>query len=291
VGRDASRQTAVFSAANAGLPLGDVAQSMSDDATAYWLVVNNSATVHRLNREDLRSEATIDVQASPRYVQSTADGQAVLVTDLFAGRVAVCDREGNFLRSLSANGGWTERMLKAEDNRIWVADMTNNRLRIADPMAMGWVDSVATGTEPEGLVQDADGRIWALCTGGFVDPEPRLQAFEANGTAFFDEALDTAASYPTSLSLSPDGRTLYWLSSQGVHRMAVDAATPPTGAWIPSAGANWYALGCDPKSGILYVADAVDFASAGQVSRYTAEGTLLDAFETGINPGHFFFTE
>lgn len=289
--RDGVLQSAVFAQANGGLPLGDVAQSMMADGDGYWLVVNNSATVHRLNGEDLVSEATFEDQASPRYTMPTSSGDAVLVTDLFAGQVAVSDRDGNLLRTLDANGGWTERMVRTADGRIWVADLGNNLLRMADAGATGWVDSVATGTEPEGLVVDANGRIWVLCTGGFFAPQPRLQAFDNSGTMVADFALDTLAGYPNNLELSPDGRTLYWISSQGLHRMAINAAAPDAGAWVPSAGANWYALGCDPQTGILYVGDARDFASAGRVSRYSSGGTLIDGFDVGISPGHFCFTQ
>jgi hypothetical protein len=37
------------------------------------------------------------------------------------------------------------------------------------------------------------------------------------------------------------------------------------------------------------VGDARDFVSRGMVWRYAIDGTLLDTFSTGINPGSFYF--
>ncbi len=289
VGRDGTTAESVFRAANGALPPGDVPQSMRAVGTDYWLVVNNAGTAYRLDGETLAIGVRSEGHASPRFAEPLADGR-LLVTDLFGGAVAIVDPgTGATTGSLDAYGGWTERMAaEPATGRVWVADRTRHRLRATDGNA--WVDSVDTGTDPESLVRDADGLLWVLCTGGFAGDPPALQAYDADGNRVRDLALPVAAAYPNDLQRSPDGRTLYWLAATGVFRMAIDAPTAPDEAWIPADGRNGYALGCDPATGQLWLADAVDYASAGIVSRYDAGGTLLATYPTGINPGHFCFT-
>ncbi len=50
---------------------------------------------------------------------------------------------------------------------------------------------------------------------------------------------------------------------------------------------GFYGLGIDPYSGDIYLGDAIDQVQHGVVYRYKADGTVLDTFRTGINPGFF----
>ena len=50
-----------------------------------------------------------------------------------------------------------------------------------------------------------------------------------------------------------------------------------------------YGIGVNPRNGEIYVADAVDYAQAGVVRRYSDDGTLIDQFRVGINPNGFAF--
>ena len=47
--------------------------------------------------------------------------------------------------------------------------------------------------------------------------------------------------------------------------------------------------GVDPRTGEIYVADAVDYSQAGLVRRYSSDGKLIDQFRVGINPNGFAF--
>jgi len=174
--------------------------------------------------------------------------------------------------------------------RVFVADMTQDQIRVLDPVTDTWVDSLSTGREPLGLLLDPDQTLWVLSTGGFAVEPPSLVHMDPNdGSDMGTWTLGTVDDYPSNLVTNGDFSIFYWLGSGGVYRMERDAATVPSTPWIAADGRSLYALGCDAKTGDIYVSDAVDFASAGQVYRYAVDGTLLDDFTTGINPGDFFF--
>ena len=63
------------------------------------------------------------------------------------------------------------------------------------------------------------------------------------------------------------------------------SATPTSS---PSIG-GFYGLGIDPYSGDIYLGDAIDQVQRGVVYRYKSDGSVLDTFRTGINPGFFSF--
>ncbi len=56
----------------------------------------------------------------------------------------------------------------------------------------------------------------------------------------------------------------------------------------PAIG-GFYGLGIDPYTGDIYLGDAIDQVQRGIVYRYKSDGTVIDTFKTGINPGFFCF--
>jgi hypothetical protein len=94
------------------------------------------------------------------------------------------------------------------------------------------------------------------------------------------------------IRINGTGDTLYFLN-RDVYRMSVLPDEVPT-LFIesPYEGAvqgGFNGLGIDPWTSGVYVADAIDFVQRGVVYRYTPEGTVVDTFRTGINPGAFCF--
>ena len=69
--------------------------------------------------------------------------------------------------------------------------------------------------------------------------------------------------------------------------MEIDAVQLPSSPIMRSQRTKYFGLTVNPDNGDIYVADAIDYQQQGIVYRFTPDGTLLDQFYTGINPGAF----
>ncbi|MFY7788472.1 MAG: hypothetical protein ACOVQA_11440, partial [Thermoflexibacteraceae bacterium] len=81
---------------------------------------------------------------------------------------------------------------------------------------------------------------------------------------------------------------LYYRASGSVFAMDITATALPTTALISRRHTAFYGLGID-TDGTIYTADAMNYASAGKVFRFNAQGTLLDSLAVGIAPNGFVF--
>ena len=93
---------------------------------------------------------------------------------------------------------------------------------------------------------------------------------------------------PGDLHLSQAGDSLYILSGDLYKMSILDRKFPPE-PLIRSGQRTFYSAGIDPRSGEIYLADAIDYAQNGMVYRFSPGGLLTDSFRVGINPGDFLF--
>ena len=61
----------------------------------------------------------------------------------------------------------------------------------------------------------------------------------------------------------------------------------PTHPFIDSQGTIYYGLTICPRTGDVYIADAIDYVQQGMVYRYSKDKELIDSFYVGIIPGAF----
>lgn len=271
-----------------GRSLGDVGQSMEDFDGNFFIVVNNSGKVEVVSSGPQRQEVgTIGGMESPRYFLGLNPRKAY-VTDLYADRIHILNLSEMKLTGGIATDGWTE-VIHEKDGKVFVTNMDQGRLDVIDPTKDAFVDSLKLAEQPNSMVEDADGKLWVLCDGGFeeekaalyrVDPE---QVKVEKNFRFSDIGLS-----PSSLDISPDRRTLYFLS-EGVRRMSIDAGGLPNGKLIKEKKGQFYNLEVAGKKEMIFVTDAKDYVQKGSLYRFRSDGTALDSFETGIIPNALHF--
>ena len=69
--------------------------------------------------------------------------------------------------------------------------------------------------------------------------------------------------------------------------MDVTAEQVPAEPFLPYDNTLYYGLTICPRTGDVYVADAIDYQQQGMVYRYSQDRELLDEFYVGIIPGAF----
>lgn len=278
-----------------GRDVGDVAQSLTFYGGSAFLVVNNSGVVYELDPHSYRLRGGIKGLTSPRYMLFLSPTKAY-ISDLYASGITVVDprtrRQTGFIPTPGHRS--TEQMLRV-GQQIFVSCWSyDDKLLVLDPNTDQIVGEIQVGKQPSELLLDGRGKLWVLCSGGYAGSphgseaptlwrlDPQSRAVERRYELPYGDKL-------IRMALSPDKQTLYWIGSH-LWQMAVDAAQLPDKPLQRLEGAgNLYALGVDPASGEIYVADALDYTQPAEVLRLSPEGAVLDRFRVGVNPSSFAF--
>lgn len=281
----------VFYKAN-GVPLGDVAQSMTVYDGCGWIVVNNSKVIFSVGLSDMKEKGRITGLTSPRHMQFISATKAY-VTDMYERKIAIVDPR-TYSVTGSVETGCTTEQLVVYGGYVYVNSWSyGTEILKIDPASDMVVDRLEVGIQPCSMALDSDGGLWVLADGGGWEGNPAgyekpsllkvdLGKFEVERELVFNDWISVS-----DLTIDDDGDTVYWLGS-GVWKMDTSSRELPDGPFIPAeSGQAFYALAVDPSGGDIFVADAVDYSQNGKVYRYTSDGYLKDDFTVGICPGAF----
>ena len=268
--------------------LGDIFQSVAFYGESAFLVINNSGKIEKVNRFNLEAEGTIEGLTSPRYFLAVSESKAY-VTDLFEKAISIVNTQTYEITGKIKTSGWTET-IKMYQGKIYVLNASKSMIYTLDAVNDVLSDSTEIGLpNPNSFEMDVDGNIWVLCggeswnniNGGLVKVDGNLKKL---ATIPFSNL-----SSGSHLVKTLDGDSLYFLH-EGLKKMGVNQTSIPSINYAETpTGVNFYSLGVQPRTGTIFLGDAVDFVQNGKVYQYSASGILKNEFESGINPGRFYF--
>lgn len=283
-------QNEVFARAN-GMKLGDVAQSMTLHDGIGYVAVNNSGIIFGIDPETFVIRKVIQGIGSPRYIQFA--GGKGYVTSLYEPRIAVLDPATMQPTSYIDTGSHTstEQMVVVGD-RLFVTCWSYDDTVLAIDMTTDRIESeLKVRPQPRQMVLDGNGKLWVLTDGGAegqTRQAPALYRIDPESFTVEREFPFRLNDTPKGLCVGADGRTIYYLN-EDVWRMEADADQLPTEPYIRAHETIYYALGVDPRSGDLYLGDAIDYQQQGIVYRFSEAGVPLDTLRVGIIPTAFCF--
>jgi DNA-binding beta-propeller fold protein YncE len=281
---------------------GDIPQYFTIFNGKGYLVVNNSNTVEVVDMNTFKVTRTIAGFEMPRQMLMYKDQLGKtrgLVSQLGSTKIAIVSLDSLAITGYIEAGKSTDRMVII-GQKLFVANWSefyipkpNNTITIFDLTTGLLTDSIVVTREPNSMVLDASGKLWVLCSGGYMGEEtPALICIDPDQkTIVRTLPFNTPGSYPSLLTVSPDGNELCY-ADKDVFRMNIDDQTLSATPLIAAGSRYIYGLAMDPRNGEIYLTDAKDFQHEGMVYRYSNDALPIDSFGVGINPsGAFFYTK
>ncbi len=288
--KDSTVQNNIFQAVN-HRALGDVPNSMTVWDTLGFIVVNNSNKIEVIGLKSWKSVKTIEMDnaPSPRNLVVVNDNKAY-VTNLMANNVAVID-----LKTLSLTGktiavGANPEEILVYKNKAYVANSgfgSGNTVSVIDVATDKVINTIKVGDNPTGLALDDDAEINVLCTGRWPAWGDSTDTGTNGGIYVIDPAKQKVVDsikvdgHPSEITYA--GNDLgFFLLNGSVVSYSTDSDKILNSTFIQGF---FYSVEADPVSQQLFVLDAKDYQSAGQLSVYDLNGRLLKQATVGIIPG------
>lgn len=279
-----------------GMKLGDVAQSMEVHGNLGWIVVNNSHVVFAVDAVTLKERGRIDNLTSPRYIHFVDDTKAY-VSQLWDNRITIINPSTyqviGFIDvpDMATGSGSTEQMVTWGDFVYCNCWSYQNRIIKIDTRIDKVVESLEVGIQPNSLAIDRNGKLWTVTDGGydgspFGYEAPALVRIDADSFKIEKRFEFKKGESCSEICLNGDGSLVYWINDD-IWEMDVTAEKVPSEPFLKAKGTIYYGLTVAPRSGDVYIADAIDYQQSGMIYRYSNDRRLVDSFSVGITPGAF----
>lgn len=283
-------QNEIFARAN-GMKMGDVAQSMTMHDGIGYVIINNSGVIFGIDPDTFRIKKVIKGINSPRYIHF--NGNKAYVTSLYDPRIAILDVEqGKIMGYIETPGHSSTEQMVAFGDRLFVSCWSyDDTVLVIDTTTDTIEKEIKLRPQPFGMTADANGKLWVLTDGGAGSETPVVPAlYRINPESLEIEKTFTfrLGDNPSGLSTNISGEYIYVLNGN-LWRISADAEEFPDKPLATSNNTIFYSIGVDPRTGDIYVGDAIDYQQQGVVYRFSENGDLLASLRVGITPSAFCF--
>ena len=187
--------------------------------------------------------------------------------------------------------GSTEQMVQQGDYLYVNCWSYNNRILKIDTETDEIVAELEVGIQPNSLVMDCNNKLWTLTDGGYKgsmygEESPAIYRIDPETMTIEHKFEFPYGSDASEIILNGAKDRLYWINKD-IWAMDVLDEELPTHPFIDSQGTIYYGLTICPRTGDVYIADAIDYVQQGKIYRYSKDGEKIDEFYVGIIPGAF----
>lgn len=267
--------------------LGDVLQSITEWNNRLYLVINNSGKIEIIDNQTFLNIGTISGLKSPRKIVFYMDKKAY-ITDLYNNAITVYDLvQQSVMKKIPING-WTEDAIVIDD-KLYVSSPKNEYVYIIDATQDILEDSIKTLYGGQSFQMDAQGYLWEACMGdstkGFFGG---LMKFNIKNRTLdkgivFNNKKETASYLCSSLD-----RNSFYFINKNIYKIDLNQYT--ISQVFDGSNKQLYGLNIDIENNELYIADAKDFLSSGDVYRFDlTKQVVVDQFKVGMIPNGFLF--
>ncbi len=287
-------ENGIFNNVN-GESLGDQAQSISFSGDNAYIMVCNSNKIEVVDKNTMERKVTIAAQLEkPRYM-ATASGDIAFVScwgdtgDANDDYIATINTSNNTVIGQIPVPLGPEKII-ANDNYAFVAHKgawgNNNIVSVIDLGTRQVSNTIQVSDKPESMVLE-NHFLWVLCTGTAWGTETAGAIYKID----IDNNFNIVRQYQFATTQHPqnlcyDNGKLYYNLNNQAFKMDPNDTTLPTNVFID----NVPAYNMEAKDGKLYVTDAKNYTSEGDVIIYDlSTGNEVARKTVGIIPGDLSF--
>jgi hypothetical protein len=287
----------MFSLAN-GAFAGDVLQSVTRYQGKAYLVLNGSNKLVEVDPTTFReSRVLTHVQLDKPNHLAVAEGFGYLsvwgpydeyysLTDSYVLQLDMATLE--IVKKIETAPG-VDKML-AIGSRVFAAVNnfgSGNQVVVINAADGEIEDTLELSDGPAAMVADAQNKLWVLCNGAWGATSGKL--FRIHPVSLeIEQEIEISGKPGGQMAISPSGDVLVIRIGARVFVVPTDAQTLGDELFTVPGSPTITALGMDAQ-GKIYVADAKDYSSVGEVLIFNQEGTPVGSLSTGIVPTQILF--
>ncbi len=275
-----------------GRSLGDVGNDMQLYGAKLYIVVNNSNTVEVVDINNGKSLSRISL------VDKDGIGMMPRRIAFNEGKAYVCCYNGEVVRidttslqvEATAQAGKSPEALCISNGKLFVSnsgglDYPNydSTVSVIDLNTFTEVEKIVVRLNPGRMGVDSYGNVYVLSVGDYAAIMPCIQKISATDNQLVATYEVTASNFTiyndAAYAYGMDNTTYAWWFKK------IDLLTGNTSD-IATNGTNFiypYAINVD-ADGNVYIGDAGDFKSNGDVYCFGSNGTRKYSFEAGVGP-------
>jgi len=274
---------------NVAKELGDVGNDIQVYGSRMYAVINCSHKVEvmdlhcrRIGQVDLPNCRSLAFDGGRMYVSAYVG--SVADPDLLGSVYEVDTATLQVLREVKV--GHQPDELLVQDGLLYVCNSGgylstyDSTLSVVDIRTMTELRQVTVGINPQRIVQDVDGRLWVACQGNRGSIPPSVAVMQQGEVI---RRISVRADNLTSAdrevyALDSEHKTLSRLYLTGERQTMLDLSDMehPYGLYVHD---------------YIYVTDAKNYVSSGELRCYSLEGDLRWSAQTGDIPGHMVWAD
>ncbi len=286
----------IVESANQGMHLGSLGDDLKSYRSELYALMSGSENLVVLNMEThaIRRSVYFPGWVPHALAIDSARGR-IYIAQLFKNSVGVLDLASLAPVDSFAVGANPQEML-IRGSRLFICNSGYGGARgvtVYDLSSQKVATTLTVGFGPTGIVAGSDDRVWVVCTGNSSAAPPvpgSLYKINPTTLSVEDSVVFTTPLWGT-IDASPDGYLYILGVTSGsyyggpVHRITISSKTLHQ-EFIPG---TYYGLAVDGVTGDVYLADARDFAAAGEMRIFTRDGVAKRALAVQRVPAVFVF--
>ncbi|MCF0211755.1 MAG: hypothetical protein HUK17_02530 [Bacteroidales bacterium] len=285
-----------FAAVN-GRGLGDIACDAIAYGSKMYVTVTESKTIEVVDLRSGKSVKQLSLSASPRYMVShngkvyvSCYDKTVRCLDTASLSLTATCNLGNCMQpegiAISGNKLFVCSSWGYSSNGNYEYD---HKIIVVDLATFTATDTIAVGTNPQRIKAMADGRLVFNYSGNYSSEPSGMSIL--NPTTFAITELGVEA---TNFDIYDGDIYLYyydWVAMEGFFRR-IDGSTLAVTPFLENISVtltSLYGLSINPANGDIYVTDARDYMSSGDVLCFSHSGAYKWSASAGVGPSKVVF--